>query len=289
VTDAPINGVDYESDVAAALDFAARNLATVELYSEGTRTWWAHGADVQISETDSERHQLAPNAKRGELTMHTGESFARYVNDHDEGPATALYADVRSRSVTGIIDGHALGSVLEDAKPGWAEHRVVLALRHTYEWEQWSAKSGQLLAPLDFASFLEDRVLEIIEPDSATMLELAQSFHANVTVDFKKAERLDNGETQFRFEEKIDARAGRTGEIDVPSTFTLALAPFEGDDPQPVTARLRYRLRDGHLTIGYTIANLEETVRASFDRVLEQIEADTDKRAYRGAAPPKGR
>lgn len=276
---------NHESDVAAALDFAVDHIEPELLFEADTRKVYAAGEKIAFKTYDTEDWLPAPTAKRGDLTFHEGESFARYVNDHGEGPRTSLYADVRERRVVAVLDGHERGGM----DPGWAEHRASLSLRHTPEWQAWAGRSGRLGDQTEFAEFIEEHTLEIVDPPGADMLELAQSFQANIGVAFKRAQRLDSGETHLLFQEQVEARAGRDGQIPIPQTLVVRLAVFEGDDPIDLEARLRYRIRDGHLAIGVQLVRAEDAVRASFDRVLAGIEGETQIEAYRGVAPAAGR
>jgi uncharacterized protein YfdQ (DUF2303 family) len=114
------------------------------------------------------------------------------------------------------------------------------------------------------------------------MLELAKSFQATKGVTFRSDKRLDNGQVQVLYEETIEAKAGQRGEMTVPPVFVLALQPFEGSDTYRVQARLRYRISDGTLTIGYVLDRPEDVIRAAFDDVLAEIETTTELTAYRG-------
>lgn len=275
----------YESEAAAALDFATEYLEPIEVAAEGTHVVLTVAAGQRVVTLDTEPWGDLPVRKRGSIVLHDGDSFGRYITDHSTGVATSLYADVKARKVVGILDGHERGA---DA-PGWGEHRAELALRFTDEWSAWLARNGKIEGQTEFAYHIEERMLDVVEPDGATLLELAQSFQATVNVNFKRAERLDSGETALRFEETVDARAGRQGEIDIPQTFTLDVPVFEGDEPTRITAHLRYRLRDGQLRIGYQLVRPEEAIRESFSRVLDVIEAETGIAPYHGAAPAPGR
>lgn len=251
----------------------------------------ANGARLQT--VDVEQWGSRPTRKRGSLTHHTGASLARYVNAHQEGTATALYADVEARRVVAVLNDHEQHSTYEPdgnagvvgEEPGWGDHRATLALRHSPEWKAWTARDGQLGDQTGFAIHVDERLVDIVDPPGADLLELIQTFQANTDVAFRSAVRLDSGETQLRYEETIDAKAGRAGDMTIPNEFTLRLRPFEGSEAVEVRARLRYRVREGQLSIGYQLIRPEDVIREAFDEVLAFIETDTGIEAYRGAAP----
>lgn len=268
-------------DAQVIVDTAREGAQVEQLRQDGLLVTFAVPAGVQLESRDFEREYTFPWRKRGQLVHHTGASLGRYVEAHRESGATALYADVETRRVVAILNDHTEG---ENAA-GWADHRATLALRHSPEWKAWAARDGRLGDQTDFAAHVDERLPDIIEPPGADLLELVQSFQAHNNVAFRSAIRLDSGETQLRYEETVDAKAGRAGDMTIPAEFTLALRPFEGTDPVDVRARLRYRVRDGALAIGYQLVRPEDIIRVVFDQVLEEIEAETGIEAYRGAAP----
>lgn len=234
----------------------------------------AHAQEI----VDLERFADEPRSKRGQVCLHTGPSLAAYVTLH-KGSGSMLYADVEARQIVAVLNDH------DPEGPGWCDHRAALQLRHTPEWDHWASLDGKLVTQVDFAHHIERGLAEIENPEAAEMLELAQSFEASSSAQFRSATRLDSGERQFTYQETIQARAGQTGQLTIPETFTLGVAPFEGSPKYAVIARLRYRLREGTLTIGYELDRPEDVIRAAFSDVLTDVEAGTDLHALRGVAP----
>lgn len=219
-----------------------------------------------------------PKRTKGNVYLHEGNALAAYVNRFF---ATGIFADAPKATITAVCNGPT-----EDG-PGWGDHRAVLALQHTPEWKLWSCKSGTLGDQVRLAELFEDRIMDIVDPDGATMLELAQSFHASSSARFKSGVRLASGERQFVYEETVEARAGRKGDLTVPERFTLSLAPFVGEEPVTLTARLRFRVNGGDLQIGFVIDRLADVLRDAFTNAVERIEGEltTGTPVYFGAAP----
>lgn len=225
-----------------------------------------------------ERFRPQPLRKQGAVTLHTGASLAAYVNEHKELGGTRLYADVYSRTIVGVLNGHAVAS--PDA--GWGDHSARMQLRHTPEWEAWAALNGKLVGQVEFAEHVEDRLDDIVEPAGADLLELAKTFEAKTNISFRQATVLESGERQLEYVENIDARAGTQGKMTIPKEFVLGIAPFEGTQPYKVVARLRYRIGEGRLAIGYQLVKAEDVQRAAFDDTLTEVEAATELTAFRG-------
>lgn len=263
---------DAEVIVATAREAATRAAHPVEVDPTKLYVTLDDGVPAVL---DLEDRLPWPRAKRGAVTIYTPPSFVQYVNRH-AGEGSTLWADVEAARVVAVLDDH------EPDKPGWGLHRAVLALRHPPAWVRWMGRNGRIGTQAEFAEHVEDSLPEIVEPDGAAMLELAQTFHATGSVVFRSDQRLATGAVQLTYEQTHEARAGERGQMEIPQRFVVALAPFEGLDPFRVDARLRYRLREGELRIGYVLDRPEEVLRAAFHEIVEQLGSETDRPVLQG-------
>lgn len=202
--------------------------------------------------------------KTGRTVVRDAASFLAYWTKHHDD-ASEVYADVEQLSVTAVLDAHAAD------EPGFGEHRLTLSLRRTKAWEEWLALDGKLVDQDRFANFLEDHLPELVDPDAATMLEIAQSIKATTKAEFQSSSRLQSGERKFVFTEDVKASAGSRGDITIPEVFEIAVAPFEGAAAYKMRARFKYRLGGGQLALGYKLEQPEERARAAFADVLNAI------------------
>lgn len=207
-----------------------------------------------------------PARKTGNATVRDTASFLAYYAKHsDEG--TEVYADVEQRTVTAVLDAHTADGAR------WAFHKVTLALRTTQAWRDWTDLSGKLMDQNAFAEHLEDHLADIRQPAAAEMLEIAQSIQAATKVDFKSSTRLNSGERQLEYVETIAAKAGHTGQLTIPETFTIGVKVFEGAElGDEITARLRYRIENNGLRIGFRLDRPEDALAAAFADVVTAIE-----------------
>ncbi|MFE5771418.1 DUF2303 family protein [Streptomyces sp. NPDC056485] len=209
-------------------------------------------------------HTGTPTRKQGTTTVRDAASFTTYYAKHAD-TSTEVYADAERLTVTAVLDAHAA------AEPRWRLHRLALALRQTEAWAQWLAFDGKLLGQEQFAEFLEDHLPELLEPSAATMLEIAQSIQATTKAEFQSSTRLHSGERQLKYVEDTRAAAGRKGELTIPESFIIGLIPFEGSEGYRLTARLRYRITDNQLRIGYKLDRPGDTIRTAFADVVRTI------------------
>lgn len=236
-----------------------------------------YGTAEPMALLDLEKFLPNPHRSKGNVVLHTADALVAWTMVY-QSDATNLMADIFASKIKATINSDTATT------PGWGDFTGELTLRHTPEWLHWASHDSRLTTQIEFAEHIEDGQDQIVDPAAADMLEIAQSFEAHNQVNFKQANRLVNGERQFTYEEQLDAKAGSKGSITVPDRFTLMLTPFEGADSYEIVARLRYKLRDGNLTIGYKLINPEDVLRKTFADVVKKIEAGTSLTAYRGQA-----
>lgn len=231
----------------------------------------------RVEVVDTEKYASTPHRSKGTVTLHDADSLVRYLSKHalDE---TEIYADVQAQRVVAVINAHQ-GA---ENTPGWGDHRATLTLGSTPAWKAWSRHNGLWLGQLDFAEHVEDRIVDFVTPSGADMLELAQSFTAHRSVRFESSRRTKSGETTLVYKEDHEAAAGKRGDMAIPDAFELGLVPFEGSDAYKVTARLRYRISDGDLRLGYVLDRPEDVLRAAFLDVVLSVELGTGRTAMRG-------
>jgi len=260
--EAKSDGVQAVIDVAQAAT-APRTLALGEYHVLAL----GDGKHQTIDLT-GDQYRDTPKRKRGEITVRDATSFLDYFGKHsDDG--SEIYADVEALRVTAVLDAH-------QADPGgarWGGHRLVLALRKTPSWLAWADKDGALLEQKAFAEFVEDNLVDIVAPSGATILEIAESFHATSKTAFTSGTRLANGDTKLAFSDETTAKAGRKGDITIPSVIKLGLRPFEGSDPYELTARFRYRLEKDELRLGFRLDRPADVLTAAFADVRTALAA----------------
>lgn len=219
------------------------------------------GATAEIHDLRAWRE--APKRATGTYKPATVEAFTAvatlYANE-----STTVWVHPTSGMIIAVFDDNAAG-------PGWGEHRAELQLQKTPEWLYWAAQDGKMMSQEEFAEHIEGGLEEIAVPDAADVLEIAQSFHASHEASFRSQKRLASGEVQFLYDETIKATAGTAGQLTVPTTIMLAIAPFIAEDRAKITARLRFRLSGGKLSLGYILDRPDSVLQAALEGVAERL------------------
>jgi uncharacterized protein YfdQ (DUF2303 family) len=244
---------DNTTSAAVVADLAAQALGVVA--EEGNAKVVIVPRDAQAEVIDLSRYSTRPWRPKGTAHPKSVESFVSYVSRHltDE---TTIWVEP--------LDGRII-AVLNDHGPGQAEAfgdlRADLTLPVTPEWEHWAKRDKVYGTQRDFAEHIEEGLTEIRTPSAAEVLEFAQTMQATVTADFKQASRLDDGTITMQWAEHVDARAGKAGDVTIPQEIILGIAPFYGEQPYEVRARIRYRIAGGDLKIGYALDRPDVVVR----------------------------
>ena len=223
---------------------------------------------------DLERFQASPRRVRENLSLHRIDTFCAYFMAYrrpepseDGDQVSVVFADQTAFTMKAIFDYHG-------NDPAWGDHTATYASPRSLEWATWRGMSAKLMEQAAFAQFIEDNIVDIREPPGADMLEIARQFEAKSSVQFGSHLRLDNGQRQFSYSETIQGSAAK-GTIKVPERFKLGIPVFLGGTVYEVIARLRYRINEGNLKIGYELYRSEQIERDAFQQVVQALEAAT--------------
>jgi uncharacterized protein YfdQ (DUF2303 family) len=242
--------------------------------------WLADSGPHKIDLTGDE-YQDIPRRKKGTVATDDIASFAQYYLKHAT-EAAEVFASLSTATITAVLNAHG-----SDAD--WQDHRAVLTLAKTPQWEAWTRRDRQMMTQQDFAEHLEEHIADIAAdgPVSAgDLLEIAQSFQAHTKVNFSSGKRLASGETQFVYSEQVDATAGNRGTIAIPAEFELGIRPFEDCDAYRIRARFRYRLASGELRLGYHLDDPAGKFRDAVSEVVGKAEDACSVAIMRGRPTP---
>lgn len=195
-------------------------------------------------------------------------SFCSYVNTYKDD-RTRILADVNAGSFLALIDYHGVG---EERKPEFVSHRASFQLTHSEQWKLWIGQNDKLIPQAEFAEFLEDNRVDIVKPDSATLLEIAEDLQAKSDVNFASKINRVNGSAVLTFDETISTKV-TTGRIEMPESFTIRIPVFFGEAAVDISARLRFRIQDGKLKFQYKLYRPAEIKQKAFDVTRAEIAA----------------
>lgn len=227
-----------------------------------------------------EPYRTAPRRTTGHAIVTDTASWLGYFGKHG-GAHSEVFGDVGQGTVTAILNAPT-----SPATPGFGDHRVTLKLEHSAAWKVWTAKNAQLMSQDVFAEHLEERAPDLVEPDAATMLELAQSFQATTGVQFESASKLSSGQRHFQYIEAIEGKAGNRGQLDIPTEIKIQVQVWRGIAiVVPITARFRFRVERSGLRLAYVLDRVEDVLDAAWSSLLGELTDTLPVPVLAGRAP----
>lgn len=254
--------------VQAIIDTATR--ATDPKALDAGEYYVVHQTDGTIKTIDltGDEHLEGPKRKKGTVIVSDLGSFMHYWGRHHDEDSE-VFVDVEKMRITAVLDAHTAGW---EGDPRWQAHRLVLQAKPTQEWADWTGKDHTTLGQHMWAEFIEEHIKSFVEPNAATMLEIAQNFQASTTFKFGSTVVLQNGDRRLTWDETTNASAGTSGSLQVPAEFMVGLKPFDWSERFEVNARFRYRVESGALKVVYLLTEPAEVIRAAMLDLVAQVE-----------------
>lgn len=231
---------------------------------------------------DLESTLMYPLRERGTTHLDTLDSFVAFVNRHKDETASAIYASVREDALVAVLNDHSSG----DAQ--WRDWRADYSCPLSDEWVTWILNSGKAMPQAAFAQFIEDNLPDIVTPDkgnkkptAADMLIVSRTLEAKSSVAFAQGTRLQTGDVELSFSERTAATAGN-GKFSVPESFEIGIPVYRSGALYRVTARLRYRISGGLLTMWYDLLRHKQVHDHAFAEVVTQAQKKTELPAFYG-------
>lgn len=213
-----------------------------------------------------------PLRKKGTKSLQTVDSFVRYFSMHKTDQSN-IYANKNSGDFVAVFDDDST----DDA--GWKEHKACYTCPKSTEWREWLSTDKKGMSQTDFAAFIERNLPDIVSPSAADMLEISRTLEAKKKVSFSSGIRLQDGQTQFIYNEEIEGATSK-GEIKVPEKFSIGIPVFIGGTAYEVEAYLRYRIKEGNLVMWYELIRPHKVFDDAFNTVFESIEKDTGQSIF---------
>ena len=196
------------------------------------------------------------------------DSFIAYVNDFKLSGVSRIFFNAAAEEFVAVLDYH------EADMPAWGDHTASFKPRRSVEFETWMAGNHKQMTQVDFARFLEENMPDVVEPNSAELLQVALTFEAKKSVEFSSGVRLNNGQIQFAYDEIVRG-AAQKGTIDVPEQFVLGISIHVNGPAYRIPVRLRWRLQEGKVVFWYELVRPHRYVEDALKEIRERVAAET--------------
>lgn len=238
-----------------------------------------------VKDVDQEKLLRVPRRKVARVSCADTDSFIGYVQRHGQNmDIGSIWCDadyVAGRvSFMAILNDHGAGNF----HPNWRDHTARYAPEFSVEWSRWTNKNKVQFSQSDFAALLEENGKDIAGvdgmPSGALMLEMALNMEANQDVRFKSAIRLQNGGVQLSFVQDDDAQT--LARMQLFEKFAIGIPVFRNGPAYQISARLRYRVRDGKLTFWYELIRVDAILEAAATELIATVREKTGLQFYFG-------
>lgn len=218
-----------------------------------------------------------PARARHIVTLDDRGSMTAYVNRFQRGE-TVLIADFTALTISAVIDFHLDNEVAPEGAAGACDFRADFKLLPSEEFLRWDAMQGKMHPQAEFAEFLDENACDIADPDPATMVEISRELEATIGAVFKSAVAPESGDRKFQYETETKTK----GDVIVPRRFSLSIPLYNGEGPEILEARFRFRAMPDGLLLGFVWHRVEYQRRAFFNAIATQIAEDTGCPVFAG-------
>lgn len=236
-------------------------------------------------------YRTYPTRRRGTAALTDLDSFVAHVNRFKDDDSAIFARDDRANpALTAVLDYHLAGST---SQARFGQHRSSFAFPLSDEWKAWVAGDKKPMAMIEFAAFLEDRIIDVLDATAdlpedmqkfvaatggniaspSKLMEIAVSLKVHEKSNVGETVNLSSGEGEISFVSTHTDASGKP--LRVPNLFLIGVPVFKGDSAYRVAARLRYRKRDGSLAFWYELWRKDAVFDHAFGEALDKVRAET--------------
>lgn len=217
-----------------------------------------------------------PPRPKGTAKLRDAASFIYYFNRFADSHSQ-IYATLTPAKFIAVLDEHCkTEDFINDASPRFREFRAEFIVPASEEWNRWNASNRKPMGQLAFAELLEDNLPDIVEPSGHDLLQMALNFEASKSGSFRAVQRLQNGNVNLSWVDETK-QTGESGTMTVPPSFKLNIPVFENGLLYPIEARLKYRVKEGELSIWYELVRPHKVLDEAFREIWTRISSETDR------------
>ena len=210
-----------------------------------------------------------PERPRAIVRLRDAASFVRYFNDH-KTDYSRIFAGLDPALFLAVFDEFSAvtpGDAGVWPQADWREFRAAFSVPPSREWLLWHAANRKPMSQVSFAEFLQDNLPDVVQPAGADLLELALNFEAAQSGTYVATQRLQDGSHNLQW--RADNNA--SGTVKLPEHITLMIPVFENEAPSELQARLKYRVKEGNLSLWFVLVRPHKVLEAAFRSAWERI------------------
>lgn len=253
-----------------------------------------------------------PFARKGTARLTDLVSLIGWANRF-KGDTSALYASLDASSgpaISCIADYHAGGATTinptGDPAARHCQHRAIYNFPLSKQWNAWKKVSGQPMSGIEMGIFLEDNILDVIDPplqltrpgiagaeatpadhrliDIARRLEgsygstmqllgMAKSFTVDEAANYTVAHNSTTGEATVQIKSEHMDKDGQP--VKVPKLFLIAIPVFERGHTYRLPVRFQYRKAGSTVKFILTLHDPKAAIEDAFNEATTRCADET--------------
>jgi uncharacterized protein YfdQ (DUF2303 family) len=266
------------TDIQAAIDAGKAIGQPVQPLDEETVVIIPANYKVEALEKIIAPYLPMPRRIKANVTLTNAESFIRYVAAY-KSPWTRIFAAIPNGNAVAtfqaILDYHSSANDDLEEIPQWCEHRATYQPAFTPEWKRWFEWDRKKMDQLEFATFLEENQLLVVEPIGAALLELVTTLEGKNDIRCSSLMRLANGRQKLTYEEDVTLKGTTTtqqGQVDFPTQLVAGIAPFDGGPTYSIRCRLKYRIPNRRLEFWFETVDTHLVLKDAANGIVAAIQ-----------------
>ena len=275
-------------------------------------------------------YKTVPDERRGRAVMTQLDSFIAHAQRFMNGDSALFARDSQtSPQLTAVLDYHdtvnnfdSKGEFVgetDNPSPRNLQHRTTYAFPLSDEWSVWMEANDKPMNLMDFAEFLEDRIVDVMapprfltamldpnatdqaKPDNdadnrlqdlvikiggkvcgpAKLMELSKGLQIHDQQKVKQVQNVTTGEAKLVFES--DHRDSDGKPLSIPNLFLIGIPVFRNGATYRIPVRLRYRISSGSVIWILKMHRPDLMFDHAFQEACEKARKDTGLPLFYGA------
>lgn len=235
---------------------------------------------------DIEKHLLYPRKIRKNIHFIEAQSFVDYFKQFRVNFEPQIFATVDDSGMKFLcifdydISGKFREATAETpaaqriAQPLWNCHLAKLSMAYHRDYANLRGHADKWISQEEFALFIEENAHLFVNPDAASMMELAQELKGNMSVSWQSGKRLSNGAVTMEYVQTIDAVSKR-GQMEVPEYLDMKCPMYEGFDVKDIRAAFRWKINSDNKVLFSFRLLTKVAERAAQEEVKLKVQTDT--------------
>lgn len=248
------------------------------------------GLELKSVKALLDEYRTAPERRKGTAVLKDSDSFIAFVNRFKDAQSV-IFADPDKEEpvLLAVLD---YNEEEPNGKARFGQHRAQYDFPLSDEWTVWTAKDKDPMSQQGFAEFLEDHIIDVLDPSdigltmkeygervqatfvgASKLMELSRGLSVRVNSDVSQAQTLASGERTLHFSTQHTDEKGLP--LKVPDAFVIAIPVFRGGALYQVAVRLRYRVQGPKLSWFFELARTDAVFDDAFKGACREAERET--------------